>query len=177
MLLLWRPDSAWWHVGLGYALVGTGVGLAGTPASHPLTGSVPVRRAGMASGTADLQRDLGDAIMQSVLGALLTAGYSSALLAQLSASPQAQEVSTATRTALSRSYASAANVAEQYPQYRDQIVAAARTSFLDGANWAYALACVLVVVAGVIVALALPGRDREQRILEGYQAEDASTAV
>jgi MFS transporter, DHA2 family, multidrug resistance protein len=35
------------------------MGFAGTPASHSLTGSVPVRRAGMASGTADLQRDLG----------------------------------------------------------------------------------------------------------------------
>ena len=34
----------------------------------------PVRRAGMASGTADLQRDLGGAIMQSIFGALLTAG-------------------------------------------------------------------------------------------------------
>ena len=31
-------------------------GLVGTPASHSLTGSVPVHRAGMASGTADLQR-------------------------------------------------------------------------------------------------------------------------
>jgi DHA2 family multidrug resistance protein-like MFS transporter len=29
----------------------------------------------MASSTADLQRDLGGAIMQSVFGALLTAGY------------------------------------------------------------------------------------------------------
>ena len=58
--------------------VGIGVGLAGTPASHSLTGSVPVRRVGMASGTADLQRDLGGAIMQSIFGALLTAGYASA---------------------------------------------------------------------------------------------------
>ena len=36
-------------------------------------------RAGMASGTADLQRDLGGAIMQSILGALLTAGYAAAV--------------------------------------------------------------------------------------------------
>ena len=35
----------------------------GTPASNSLTGSVPVRRVGMASGTADLQRDLGGALM------------------------------------------------------------------------------------------------------------------
>ncbi len=79
MLVLWSDHSPYWQVALGYALIGAGVGLAGTPASHSLTGSVPVTRAGMASGTADLQRDLGGAIMQSILGALLTAGYASAI--------------------------------------------------------------------------------------------------
>ena len=75
--VLWDDGAAYWQVALGYAFVGVGVGFAGTPASHSLTGSVPVTRAGMASGTADLQRDLGGAIMQSILGALLTAGYAS----------------------------------------------------------------------------------------------------
>ena len=78
MLLLWKEDIAYWKVGLGYLFVGIGVGFAGTPASQSLTGSVPVSRAGMASGTADLQRDLGGAIMQSIFGALLTAGYAAA---------------------------------------------------------------------------------------------------
>lgn len=50
MLLLWKEDISYWKVGLGYALIGIGVGFAGTPASHSLTGSVPVRRAGMAGG-------------------------------------------------------------------------------------------------------------------------------
>src|SRR5271157_875856 len=59
MLVLWKEGVAYWKVGLGYAFIGIGVGFAGTPASHSLTGSVPVDRAGMASGTADLQRDLG----------------------------------------------------------------------------------------------------------------------
>jgi MFS family permease len=71
MLLLWREDASYWVVGLAYGLVGIGVGFAGTPASHSLTGSVPVTRVGMASGTADLQHDLGGAIMQSIFGALL----------------------------------------------------------------------------------------------------------
>ena len=50
MLLLWKDGSAYWEVGLAYAFVGAGVGFAGTPASHSLTGSVPVTRVGMASG-------------------------------------------------------------------------------------------------------------------------------
>ena len=79
MLLFWDDGTSYAAVGLGYAFIGTGVGFAGTPASHSLTGSVPVTKAGMASGTADLQRDLGGAIMQSLLGALLTAGYAAAV--------------------------------------------------------------------------------------------------
>ena len=86
MLLLWKENIAYWKVGLGYAFVGIGVGLAGTPASHSLTGSVPVKRVGMASGTADLQRDLGGAIMQSIFGALLTAGYAAAAGAAVASS-------------------------------------------------------------------------------------------
>src|SRR3954453_23471053 len=66
MLLVWNAGSSYWEIFVAYALIGIGVGFAGTPASHSLTSSVPVRRAGMASGTADLQRDLGGAIMQSI---------------------------------------------------------------------------------------------------------------
>ena len=39
MLLLWKEDTPYWMVALGYAFVGIGVGFAGTPASHSLTGS------------------------------------------------------------------------------------------------------------------------------------------
>src|SRR5438045_5555545 len=87
MLVLWQEGISYWEVGLAYAFIGVGVGFAGTPASHSLTGSVPVRRAGMASATADLQRDLGGAIMQSILGALLTAGYAAAASAAVASSP------------------------------------------------------------------------------------------
>ena len=92
MLLLWDEGIPYWKVGLGYALVGIGVGFAGTPASHSLTGSVPVQRAGMASGTADLQRDLGGAIMQSILGALLTAGYAAAVAAAIATAPNQEQI-------------------------------------------------------------------------------------
>src|SRR5690349_1160707 len=103
MLALWDENSSYWQIGLGYAFVGIGVGLAGTPASHSLTGSVPVTRAGMASGTADLQRDLGGAIMQSIFGALLTAGYASAFNKQIAAAPEASQVSSNVESELTKS--------------------------------------------------------------------------
>ena len=126
MLLLWKEDISYWKVGLGYALIGVGVGFAGTPASHSLTGSVPVKRAGMASGTADLQRDLGGAIMQSILGAVLTAGYASAVGAAIAAAPNGDKVTDEVQAQLTKSFSSAVDTAQQYPQFEDRIVAAAK---------------------------------------------------
>jgi MFS transporter, DHA2 family, multidrug resistance protein len=102
MLLLWKEGIRYWKVGLGYALMGIGVGFAGTPALHSLTGSVPVQRAGMASGTADLQRDLGGAIMQSIFGALLTAGYAAAAGAAIATS--GKDVTASTQNQLTKSF-------------------------------------------------------------------------
>jgi MFS transporter, DHA2 family, multidrug resistance protein len=176
MLLLWKDDSAYWQVALAYALVGTGVGFAGTPASHSLTGAVPVRRVGMASGTADLQRDLGGAVMQSIFGALLVAGYASSFTSAISSSSEAGTVSESTEAALTKSFASAAAVAEQHPKYASQITEAAKESFLAGDHWAYAAGIIAVLLGAVLVATMFPGRKREEELLAAYRAEDAADA-
>ena len=172
MLLLWDDGAPYWQVALGYSLVGAGVGFAGTPASHSLTGSVPVTKAGMASGTADLQRDLGGAIMQSILGALLTAGYASAVSAAIAGSPQASQVTDQVQAELTKSFASASDTAAQYPQYSDQIIAAAKQSFVDGQDWAYMAGIVAVLLGFALVWFFFPKVDRERELLARYAAED-----
>jgi hypothetical protein len=172
MLLLWKDGIPYWKVGLGYALIGAGVGFAGTPASHSLTGSVPVARAGMASGTADLQRDLGGAIMQSILGALLTAGYAAAAAAAIAGSPK--HISDSVQNQLTKSFAGAEDVAQQYPQYASGITAAAKTSFLQGDQWAYTAGIVAILIGAAIVFFLFPKREEEERLLASYRAEDTA---
>jgi MFS transporter, DHA2 family, multidrug resistance protein len=172
MLLLWNEGSAYWVVGLGYALIGTGVGFAGTPASHSLTGSVPVQRAGMASGTADLQRDLGGAIMQSILGALLTAGYAAAVASATADAPNKEAITDGVASQLQKSFAGAEGIADQYPQYSDAIIAGAKTSFLDGADWAYAAGIIAVLLGATLVFFLFPRREEERRLLTAYHAQD-----
>jgi EmrB/QacA subfamily drug resistance transporter len=174
MLLLWSDHSPYWHVGLGYLFVGVGVGFAGTPASHSLTGSVPVTRAGMASGTADLQRDLGGAIMQSILGALLAAGYATAFAKTIAGNPNGSQISDSIQNQLTKSFSSAANLAEQYPQYAKQIVAAARQSFVDGADWAYAAGVIAILLGATLVFFMFPKKQAEQQLLERYVEEDTA---
>jgi MFS family permease len=177
MLLLWNDPSPYVWVGLGYAFVGVGVGLAGTPASHSLTGSVPVTRAGMASGTADLQRDLGGAIMQSILGALLAAGYASAVAAAVAADPNSGQITSTTAAQLQKSFASAEQTAQRYPQYAEQITAGAKESFLAGADWAYLAGIVAILTGAALVFFAFPRREQEQRLLARYHAEDSGVAA
>jgi EmrB/QacA subfamily drug resistance transporter len=172
MLLLWKENIAYWKVGLGYALVGIGVGFAGTPASHSLTGSVPVRRVGMASGTADLQRDLGGAIMQSILGALLTAGYAAAASAMIAQS--GKHISDSVASQLTKSFDGAEAIAKEYPQYSSQITAAAKTSFLQGDQWAYTAGIGAVLLGAVIVFFFFPKAERERELLAEYHAADAA---
>jgi MFS transporter, DHA2 family, multidrug resistance protein len=177
MLLLWGEDSDYLVVALGYAFVGTGVGFAGTPASRSLTGSVPVTRAGMASGTADLQRDLGGAIMQSVFGALLTAGYAAAMAAAIAGAPNASDISTSTQSQLTMSYAGAADVAANpaYAQYGAQITAAAKQSFLDGDQLAYIAGIIAVLLGAALVFLKFPKHDEEKQLLSAYHASDMAS--
>jgi MFS transporter, DHA2 family, multidrug resistance protein len=174
MLLLWNEGISYWSVGLAYAFLGIGVGFAGTPASHSLTGSVPVQRAGMASGTADLQRDLGGAIMQSILGALLTAGYASAVAAAIAAAPNKEQITDGVASQLTKSFAGAEDIAEQHPQYAAQITAGAKESFLDGADWAYTAGIVAILLGAVLVFFMFPKKDDEERLLAQYHAEDTS---
>jgi MFS transporter, DHA2 family, multidrug resistance protein len=177
MLVLWNEGIGYWEVGLAYALVGAGVGFAGTPASHSLTGSVPVSRAGMASGTADLQRDLGGAIMQSILGALLTAGYAAAVGAAIATAPNAAQVTNSVQAQLTKSFAGAEAVAQQYPQYANAIVAGAKTSFLSGADRAYTAGIIAILAGAALVAVLFPRRDEETRLLAAYHAEDSASSA
>ena len=174
MLLLWKEDISYWKVGLGYALIGIGVGFAGTPASHSLTGSVPVDRAGMASGTADLQRDLGGAIMQSILGALLTAGYAAAAGAAVASAPNSEQINTSVQNELTKSFSSATDTAERYPQHASQIISAAKSSFLQGDQWAYIAGIVAILLGAALVFFFFPRREEERRLLASYQSEDAA---
>ncbi len=172
MLLLWNEGISYLYVGLAYSLVGLGIGLAGTPASRSLTGSVPIERAGMASGTADLQRDLGGALFNSLFGAILATGYAAAIVSELATYPDASEVPASVTSSLEMSYAGAQSVAAQYPQYADQITAAAKTAFLAGDQNAYIAGIIAVLAGAALVFFFFPKHDDELKMVADFHAED-----
>jgi hypothetical protein len=175
MLLLWNEGIPYWIVGLGYAFLGIGVGLAGTPAAHSLTASVSVTDMGMASGTVDLERDLGSALFKSLFGALLVVGYATAMAASLAAA-NVTEAPSAVTSGLEISYAGAQSVATQYPQYAEQITAAARAAFLSGGQYAYIAGIIAVLAGAALVFFLFPKRDKERELIAQYHQEDLHAA-
>ena len=170
MLVLWKENIPYWEVAIPYIFLGIGVGLAGTPSSNSLTGSVPVTRVGMASGTADLQRDLGGALMTSIFGALLTAGYASAMGSAIASS--GKHISQSTQATLQLSYSSAEDLAAQNPHYASQITAAAQSSFIKGDQWAYLAAMIAIAIGMGLVFRFFPKKDAENALRDAYHAKD-----
>ena len=128
-------------------------------------------------GDRGLQRDLGGAFMQSIFGALLTAGYAAAVATAIAGSPDADQITSSTQAELMKSFSSAEAVAAQYPQYATEITAGAKTSFLAGADEAYLAGIIAVLIGGAIIFLLFPKKADEERLLAEYHAEDARLEV
>lgn len=174
MLIVWKQGTAYPVIAATYFVIGLGAGFALTPASNSLTASVPVGEVGMASGTADLQRDLGGSIMQAIMGAALTLGYATSLSAAIGASQQAADITSETQSALLQSFTSAEQIAARYPDYRQQIIDAATDSFLEGSNWAFVAAVVAVALGAVLVWTRFPRHDAELALAADYRRHDES---
>ncbi|MFT4307136.1 MAG: MFS transporter [Microbacterium sp.] len=169
-----------WNQGTGHALVmttfallGVGAGLVLAPASRSLADSTPLRRVGMGSATSVLQRDLGGSVMQALFGTILAAGFSSGLAQRIADSAEASSIGAEVQSQLRSSFSSATEAARQFPQYTDQIIAAARESFLQGSLLVFVAGSVAVVLGGLVVLLSMPGRRAEHELIEEYARADA----
>ena len=164
-MLFWREHSPYALLGIGFFVLGAAVTFVMTASRRAITSSTPVRRAGMASATSDLQSDLGGAVMQALLGAVLASGFAGAIARQLATSPEAGSISDTITHALQSSFASAMAEAAKYPDYADQIAAAAKLSLIDGSLIAFLIGIGVILIGAVAVRIGLPGRAQEQAML------------
>lgn len=160
-MLLWREDSPYVLIGLGFFVIGLGVTFVMTASRRAITSSTPVHRAGMASATSDLQNDLGGAIMQALLGAVLARGFAGAFRIRIAQSPEADKVTAQITHALQSSFASAADVAAKSPQYANDIMVAAKQSLTAGSLLGFSIAVIIVVVGAIAVRVGLPNHEEE----------------
>lgn len=176
-MFLWTQTSPYWVVGLTYAVLGSGIAVAAAPASRSIMSSVPAQALGMGSATNDLQRDLGGAIMQSVMGSLLVVRYSEEITAAFDSAPSSEqaELSSQAITLMTQSFSGAEQAAQSLASTESaSLISAAREAFISGSNFAYA-AALLAVVAGLVLVLVLyPRKAKEAQVLADYAQTDQS---
>ncbi|WP_027930400.1 MFS transporter [Amycolatopsis thermoflava] len=129
----------------GLVAMGLGMGLAMTPSTEAVTGSLPRDKQGVASALNDITREFGTALGVALLGALLSAGYRGSIDGMLSGVPR--EAADVAREGV----ANAIEVSGSTGSHAAQIVHAARESFVAG--WQHAMwagAAVMAVLAAYV---------------------------
>ena len=106
----------------------------------------------------------------------VAAGYAAAIAKSISEAPAATqaEITTSIGATLKKSFGSAADLASKYPDYSQAIMDAAKQSFLDGANWAYASGIFVMLIGMIITFFFFPKKNRERELYAEY-AKQSST--
>ncbi|MEU0511646.1 MFS transporter [Amycolatopsis sp. NPDC006125] len=139
----------------GLVAMGIGMGLAMTPSTEAITGSLPRDKQGVASALNDITREFGTALGVALLGALLSAGYRGSIDGMLSGVPR--EAADVAREGV----ANAIEVSGNAGSHAAQIVHAARESFVAG--WQHAMWAGAAVMAVLAVYVAVRGPRNRSR--------------
>ena len=140
------------EVGSGYELIaatlavlGLGMGLAMTPATDSVMGSLPIAKAGVGSAVNDATRTLGGALGVAVLGSLLSSGYRAGMD---QAGAMAQDSLTGALVVAQRMGGSEGA----------SLAATAQQSFVDGMHGAVIVGAAIAAAGALLALVALPGR-------------------
>lgn len=167
-------STGYTEVGFGFVALGLGLGLTFPPATNSIMQSVPVNKAGIASGMNDTVRELGGALGVAILGSILNDHYRegvSGLGQQLPMIP-------AERLAAVESGIQAAHIVADFapvPAATQLITDTANTAFVDGMNAAMWVAMVVMAGALVFVLAFLP--NKVQSAEEEPSADEANASA
>lgn len=143
-------DGGYLTVLPGLMVIGFGTGLAMTPGTTAITGSLPEDKQGVASALNDTVREFGGAIGIALVGSLVNAGYTSSVSeATVGLSPELAE---SVKDGIGSTFAVAPQLGADAPR----VIEAARNAFVDGwalSMWASAAAA---AVAAVFVWVWIP---------------------
>jgi EmrB/QacA subfamily drug resistance transporter len=140
---------------LTLASLGAGIGLAMSPATEAIMGSLPKAKAGIGSAMNDVVREVGGTLGIAVLGSILATSYASSM----DGAPEAA------RDSVGAAHAVAAQTGAA------DLVTTANQAFVDAMSTTAGIAAAIAIV-GALVALAfLPARERAEE--PGLVAEAA----
>jgi hypothetical protein len=168
MALFVSVEGGYLSVLPGMLAMGVGMGLSMTPSTEAITSALPREKQGVASALNDVTREFGTALGVAMLGALLSAGYRSAIDDRLHGVPQT------TADTAREGIANAVGAADGAGSRAQDLVHAARQSFVDG--WQQAMWAGVAVMGVLLVYIGLRGPKSSAVPMTADDAEAAEAA-
>ena len=144
------PDSSYGIVAASYALLGIGIGLAMTPATDSVMGSLPLAKASVGSAVNDAARTTGGALGVAVLGSILSSGYRGDM--DVVSAPAVAHDSLAGALAVAARAGGAAG---------ERLTETAQQAFVSGMHAAVLVAAGIAIVGALVALVFLPSRAAE----------------
>jgi EmrB/QacA subfamily drug resistance transporter len=143
-------------IGTAEAIMGAGIGLAMTPATDSIMGTLPPERASVGSAMNDTVRQVGGALGVAILGSVLSSHYRDGM------DGAAHGLPSGAGHAARDSIAGAGAVAERIGGAAGQALHhTASLAFVDGMQIAMLVAAAVTVVGGFVALVLLPARAPE----------------
>jgi EmrB/QacA subfamily drug resistance transporter len=140
-------DSAYGLVALAYVVLGLGIGLAMTPATDSVMGSLPLAKASVGSAVNDAARTTGGALGVAILGSILSSGYRGDMDAVSAGAAQ---------DSLSGALATASHIGGAAGE---RLAATAQEAFVNGMHAAVLVAAGIALVGALVALVFLPSRE------------------
>jgi EmrB/QacA subfamily drug resistance transporter len=148
-------DTAYAQLALALFLMGTGMGLAMSPATEAIMGALPKAKAGIGSAMNDVVREVGGTLGVAVLGSFLSSSFASGMDGSVATLPPEQAA------AASDSVGAAHEVAAHLGGgTAARLVDASNQAFVDAMATTASIAAAVALVGALIAVAFLPARAR-----------------
>jgi EmrB/QacA subfamily drug resistance transporter len=160
MSRLYKADTSFGTILLGQLILAIGMGIAMSPATNSIMGSVPVRKAGIGSAMNDTTRQLGGALGVALLGSLMNHQYLQGVDTLKTKLPQlpGQAID-----AITSGIQGAHQVAAQSGPMGSTIVHTADQAFVNGIDEAMLIGAIIMGLTALLTILILPSEVRRTR--------------
>ena len=153
-------NTAYWEILIGMVITSGGMGMAMSPATNSIMGSLPLRKAGVGSAMNDTTRQVGGALGVAILGSIMNTTYVHTV-DKLSHNPGPalpEPVLHAIRSSIQGAHIAAERIPD--PAISQRIVDTANTGFVSGMTDAFLVAAIIMVVASLVTLAILPSQVR-----------------
>ncbi len=157
------PDTSYWLVGAALIVQATAMGTIMAPSTDAVMGAVPRAKAGVASATNDVARQVSGAIGVAVIGSALNSAYATRMVDAVAKLPADAA------GAASNSVGAALGVAGNLPAAAGgQLATAARTAFVDSMGLAVFIGAGAALIGAFLVARYMPPQHLPEEEEPGY---------